>query len=216
MNNDKLFRDISEALIDMDDDGVEELCNESLKLSISAEETITEGLLVGMIKVGELYEEEEYFLPEVMICSDTLNIGLDILKPHIKTDHTDDPIKVVLGVVEGDTHDIGKNLVKIMCEASNIETYDLGKDVSLDKFIDVAEEVKADFICMSTLMTTTMSGMERLIKMLEERKLRDKYKVMIGGGPITQKFADSIGADAYTEDANKAVKKIKELVTVAV
>lgn len=216
MNNDKLFRDISEALIDMNDDGVEELCNESLKLSISAEETITEGLLVGMNKVGELYEEEEYFLPEVMICSDTLNIGLDILKPHIKTDHTDDPIKVVLGVVEGDTHDIGKNLVKIMCEASNIETYDLGKDVSLDKFIDVAEEVKADFICMSTLMTTTMSGMERLIKMLEERKLRDKYKVMIGGGPITQKFADSIGADAYTEDANKAVKKIKELVTVAV
>lgn len=216
MNNDKLFRDISEALIDMDDDGVEELCNESLKLSISAEETITEGLLVGMNKVGELYEAEEYFLPEVMICSDTLNIGLDILKPHIKTDHTDDPIKVVLGVVEGDTHDIGKNLVKIMCEASNIETYDLGKDVSLDKFIDVAEEVKADFICMSTLMTTTMSGMERLIKMLEERKLRDKYKVMIGGGPITQKFADSIGADAYTEDANKAVKKIKELVTVAV
>ncbi|MBS5788603.1 MAG: corrinoid protein [Clostridioides difficile] len=216
MNNDKLFRDISEALIDMDDDGVEELCNESLKLSISAEETITEGLLVGMNKVGELYEEEEYFLPEVMICSDTLNIGLDILKPHIKTDHTDDPIKVVLGVVEGDTHDIGKNLVKILCEASNIETYDLGKDVSLDKFIDVAEEVKADFICMSTLMTTTMSGMERLIKMLEERKLRDKYKVMIGGGPITQKFADSIGADAYTEDANKAVKKIKELVTVAV
>lgn len=215
MNNNKLFRDISEALIDMDDDGVEELCNESLKLSISAEETITEGLLVGMNKVGELYEEEEYFLPEVMICSDTLNIGLDILKPHIKTDHTDDPIKVVLGVVEGDTHDIGKNLVKIMCEASNIETYDLGKDVSLDKFIDVAEEVKADFICMSTLMTTTMSGMERLIKMLEERKLRDKYKVMIGGGPITQKFADSIGADAYTEDANKAVKKIKEF-TVAV
>ncbi|MBU5306787.1 corrinoid protein [Clostridioides mangenotii] len=216
MNIDKLFRDISEALVDMDDDGVEELCNESLKLSISAEETITEGLLVGMNKVGELYEEEEYFLPEVMICSDTLNIGLDILKPHIKTDHTDDPIKVVLGVVEGDTHDIGKNLVKIMSEASNIETYDLGKDVPLHKFIDVAEEVKADFICMSTLMTTTMSGMERLIKMLEERKLRDKYKVMVGGGPITQKFADSIGADAYTEDANKAVKKIKELVSVMV
>lgn len=216
MNIDKLFRDISEALVDMDDDGVEELCNESLKLSISAEETITEGLLVGMNKVGELYEEEEYFLPEVMICSDTLNIGLDILKPHIKTDHTDDPIKVVLGVVEGDTHDIGKNLVKIMSEASNIETYDLGKDVTLHKFIDVAEEVKADFICMSTLMTTTMSGMERLIKMLEERKLRDKYKVMVGGGPITQKFADSIGADAYTEDANKAVKKIKELVSVMV
>ncbi|GAA0232000.1 corrinoid protein [Metaclostridioides mangenotii] len=212
MGSKKLFQEISEALIDMDDDIVEDLCNESLKLSIPAEETITEGLLVGMNRVGELYEEEEYFLPEVMICSDTLNIGLDILKPHIKTDHTDEPIKIVMGVVEGDTHDIGKNLVKIMSEASNIETYDLGKDVPLDKFIETAEEVNADFICMSTLMTTTMSGMERVIKMLEERNLRDKYKVMIGGGPISQKFADSIGADAYTEDANEAVKKIKELV----
>lgn len=212
MGSKKLFQEICEALIDMDDDIVEDLCNESLKLSIPAEETITEGLLVGMNRVGELYEEEEYFLPEVMICSDTLNIGLDILKPHIKTDHTDEPIKIVMGVVEGDTHDIGKNLVKIMSEASNIETYDLGKDVPLDKFIETAEEVNADFICMSTLMTTTMSGMERVIKMLEERNLRDKYKVMIGGGPISQKFADSIGADAYTEDANEAVKKIKELV----
>ena len=212
MGSKKLFQEISEALIDRDDDIVEDLCNKSLKLSIPAEETITEGLLVGMNRVGELYEEEEYFLPEVMICSDTLNIGLDILKPHIKTDHTDEPIKIVMGVVEGDTHDIGKNLVKIMSEASNIETYDLGKDVPLDKFIETAEEVNADFICMSTLMTTTMSGMERVIKMLEERNLRDKYKVMIGGGPISQKFADSIGADAYTEDANEAVKKIKELV----
>jgi dimethylamine corrinoid protein len=212
MGSKKLFQEISEALIDMDDDIVEGLCNESLKLSIPAEETITEGLLLGMNRVGELYEEEEYFLPEVMICSDTLNIGLDILKPHIKTDHTDEPIKIVMGVVEGDTHDIGKNLVRIMSEASNIETYDLGKDVPLDKFIETAEEVNADFICMSTLMTTTMSGMERVIKMLEERNLRDKYKVMIGGGPISQKFADSIGADAYTEDANEAVKKIKELV----
>lgn len=211
MNSNELFENISEALVDMDDDVVEELCNKSLESNIPAEKTIAEGLLVGMTRVGELYEEEEYFLPEVMICSDTLNVGLDILKPHIEVKNMDKPIKIVMGVVEGDTHDIGKNLVKIMSEASSIETYDLGKDVPLDKFIEVAEDVEADFICMSTLMTTTMSGMEKVIKMLEEKGIRDKYKVMIGGGPISQNFADSIGADLYTEDANEAVKKIKEL-----
>ncbi len=164
-----------------------------------------------MDRVGQLYEEQEYFLPEVLTCSDTLNIGLDILKPHISTEISDNPIKVVIGVVEGDTHDIGKNLVKIMTESAGIEVYDLGRDVPLKNFITVAEEVKANFICMSTLMTTTMMGMKTVIDMLKEYNIRDKYKVMIGGGPISQRFADEIGADAYTVDANEAVKRIKLL-----
>lgn len=160
-----------------------------------------------MNKVGQLYEEHEYFLPEVLTCSDTLNIGLDILRPHIKTEITDNPIKVVIGVVEGDTHDIGKNLVKIMTESAGIEVHDLGRDVPLERFIAAAEETKADFICMSTLMTTTMMGMKTVIDMLKKKNIRDKYKVMVGGGPISQKFADEIGADAYAVDANSAVKK---------
>lgn len=212
MKEEKLFEEISEAVIEMEDDLVAELCNRSLELSIPADKTIAKGLVVGMDKVGQLYEENEYFLPEVLTCSDTLNIGLDILKPHIKVDVTDNPIKVVIGVVEGDTHDIGKNLVKIMTESAGIEVYDLGRDVPLKNFITVAEEVGANFICMSTLMTTTMMGMKSVIDMLKENNIRDKYKVMIGGGPISQRFADEIGADAYTVDANEAVKRMKLMV----
>ncbi|MSU03004.1 corrinoid protein [Tissierella pigra] len=212
MNKEKLFGEISEAVVDMEDELVEELCNKSLELSIPADETISKGLVNGMDKVGQLYEEQEYFLPEVLTCSDTLNIGLDILKPHIKAEATDNSIKVVIGVVEGDTHDIGKNLVKIMTESAGIEVYDLGRDVPLNNFILVAEEVGADFICMSTLMTTTMMGMKTVIDTLKEKNIRDKYKVMIGGGPISQRFADEIGADAYTADANEAVKRMKSMI----
>lgn len=209
MNEEHLFEEISTAVVDMEDESVEKLCKESLTFSIPAEKTITRGLLSGMNKVGQLYEEHEYFLPEVLTCSDTLNIGLDILRPHIKTEITDNPIKVVIGVVEGDTHDIGKNLVKIMTESAGIEVHDLGRDVPLERFIAAAEETKADFICMSTLMTTTMMGMKTVIDMLKKKNIRDKYKVMVGGGPISQKFADEIGADAYAVDANSAVKKMK-------
>lgn len=211
MNKEILFQQISNAVIDMEDELVEELCNKSLELSIPAEETISNGLVAGMDRVGQLYEEEEYFLPEVLTCSDTLNIGLDILKPHIKNEAIDNPIKVVIGVVEGDTHDIGKNLVKIMTESAGIEVYDLGRDVPLMDFITVAEEVNANFICMSTLMTTTMAGMKKVIDTLKENNIRDKYKVMIGGGPISQRFADEIGADVYTTDANEAVKRMKAI-----
>jgi len=209
MNKEKLFEEISQAVVDMEDEIVEELCHKSLNLNIAAEETIANGLIDGIEKVGQLYEEEEYFLPEVLTCSDTLNIGLDILKSHVKNQSTDNLIKVVIGVVEGDTHDIGKNIVKIMTESSGIKVYDLGRDVPLSKFVSVAEEVDANFICMSTLMTTTMMGMKSVIDMLKENNIRDKYKVMIGGGPISQRFADEIGADAYTTDANEAVKRIK-------
>ncbi len=211
MNKEILFQQISNAVIDMEDELVEELCNKSLELSIPAEETISNGLVAGMDRVGQLYEEEEYFLPEVLTCSDTLNIGLDILKPHIKNEAIDNPIKVVIGVVEGDTHDIGKNLVKIMTESAGIEVYDLGRDVPLMDFITVAEEVNANFICMSTLMTTTMAGMKKVIDTLKENNIRDKYKVMIGGTPISQRFADEIGADVYTADANEAVKRMKAI-----
>ena len=209
MNEEKLFQEISDAVVDMEDELIEQLCNKSLELSIPAEKTIAKGLSLGMNRVGQLFEEEEYFIPEVLACSDTLNIGIDILKPYIKEEHTKTPVKVIIGVVEGDTHDIGKNLVKIMIESAGIEVYDLGRDVPLEKFVDTAEEINADFICMSTLMTTTMMGMKSVIDMLKCRNIRDKYKVMIGGGPVSQRFADEIGADAYTADANEAVKKIK-------
>ena len=123
-------------------------------------------------------------------------------------------VKVVIGVVEGDTHDIGKNLVKIMAESAGFEVFDLGRDVPCEMFVDTAEKEHCDIICMSTLMTTTMEGMRTVISLLKDRGIRDKYKVMIGGGPISQAYADEIGADAYTVNATSAVKKMKEFMQI--
>ncbi|MBR5265970.1 MAG: corrinoid protein [Clostridia bacterium] len=211
MEKELLFQKISDSVVEMEDELVEELCEKSLEMGIDASETINKGLIHGMDRVSVLYEEQEYFLPEVLTASFALNAGIDILKPHIKGESTDKHIKVVIGVVEGDTHDIGKNLVKIMSESASFEVYDLGRDVPLADFVAKAEEVNADFICMSTLMTTTMAGMGAVIEDLKAKNIRDKYKILIGGGPISQKFADEIGADAYAVDAASAVRKMKEM-----
>lgn len=211
MEKEKLFQKISDNVVEMEDEVVEELCQQALDAGYDAAETINKGLIPGMDRVGVLYEEGEYFLPEVLTASYALNAGLDILRPHIKQETSADRIKIVIGVVEGDTHDIGKNLVKIMAESAGFEVIDLGRDVPLDDFITTAEQEHCDFICLSTLMTTTMPGMKTIIDRLNEQNIRGKYRVMIGGGPVSQKFADEIGADAYTVDANAAVRKMKEL-----
>jgi dimethylamine corrinoid protein len=211
MEKEKLFQEISNALVEMDVERVAELAQETVKQEIPAFETITGGLVPGMDEVGRLYEEEEYFLPEVLICSDAFNAGLAVVQPYLDKSSLGKPIKMVIGVVEGDTHDIGKNLVRILMDASGFEVYDLGRDVPLDRFIEKAEEVESDLICMSTLMTTTMDGMKTVIDKLKEKNLRDKYKVLIGGGPISQRFCEIIGADLYCKDANTAVKKAREL-----
>lgn len=215
MGKEELFDKISTAVVDMEDEEVIFLCRQSLDMEIDAAETIKHGLIAGMDQVSKLYETGEYFLPEVLTASYALNEGIEILKPHIKQEETSESVKIVIGVVEGDTHDIGKNLVKIMCESAGFEVYDLGRDVPLDNFIDIAVEKNCDFICMSTLMTTTMAGMKTVIERLKERGLRERFKVMVGGGPISQKFADEIGADGYSVDAAAAVKKIKELKGIA-
>ena len=211
MEKDILFKKVSEAVIEMEEENVADLCNMSLELKIPADETIKSGLVAGMEEVGRLYEEEEYFLPEVLVCSDALNAGLEILQPHLEKSSLKETIKVVVGVVEGDTHDIGKNIVRIMMEASGFKIYDLGRNVPLDKFVETAETVGADVIAMSTLMTTTMDGMKTVIDKLKEKNIRDKYKILIGGGPISQNFANLIGADIYSKDASEAIKRVKEM-----
>ena len=211
MEKELLFKEISDAVLDMEEDIVEECCEKSLEMGIDPKETISKGLIDGMNRVSELFESGEYFLPEVLTASYAMNVGIDILKEHIEQEESEDTVKLVIGVVEGDTHDIGKNLVKIMCESAGFKVFDLGRDVPVDEFIRVAEEEQVDFICLSTLMTTTMAAMKTVIDRLNELNIRDKYKVLIGGGPISQRFADQIGADAYTTDANAAVRKMKEL-----
>jgi corrinoid protein of di/trimethylamine methyltransferase len=207
-----LLRELSDSVVDMDEEKTVELAKLCIEKEISAYEGIEKGLSDGMNRAGQLYEEGEYYIPELLMCSDAMYSGIEVLKPHLKKSETEDKHKVVIGVVQGDTHDIGKNLVKIMMETEGFEVVDLGRDVPPAAFVEKAKEIGADIIALSTLMTTTMDGMAEVIRILEEEKLRDKIKVMIGGGPISQSFADKIGADIYTTDASKAAKRAKTLV----
>ena len=168
-----------------------------------------------MNEAGRLYEEEEYFVPELLLCSDAMYAGLDILSPHVERLQEEQKSRVVIGVVEGDTHDIGKNLVKLMLEVENFEIYDLGRDVPLSDFVGKVKEVNAHVLCMSTLMSTTMEGMGRVIDLLKEEGLRERVAVMVGGGPISQAFANRIGADGYSENAVGAVKVAQRLCSLS-
>ena len=207
-----LLKRLSDGVLNMEEDDVVEAANEYIKAGFPAFDGVMNGLVDGMNKASDLYDQEEYFVTDVLLCSDAMYAGLDILRPHIPDEEASrGKTRGVIGVVEGDTHDIGKNLVKIMLETAGFEMFDLGRDVPLQSFVDKAKEVKADIVCMSTLMTTTMGGMEKVINMLKEAGIRDQVKVIIGGGPISQRFADKIGADGYSSNAVEAVKLAKRL-----
>ena len=152
MGKEVLFQQISDNVVEMEDELVEQLCRQSLEEGIDAAETINGGLIPGMDRVGQLYESGEYFLPEVLTASFALNAGIDVLRPHIKQEETAGRIRMVIGVVEGDTHDIGKNLVRIMAESAGFEVYDLGRDVPLEDFITTAEEKPKTVGCFSPVM----------------------------------------------------------------
>lgn len=209
----KLIDKLAECVVDMDEEGVVKAAKTYISEGYSAFDGIYEGLLVGMNKASDLFDAEEYFVTDILLCSDTMYAGLDILRPYLPVTSIDEKgHKVIIGVVEGDTHDIGKNLVKIMLETAGFEVVDLGRDVPLDEFVDKAIEENASIICMSTLMTTTMGGMKTVIDKLTEKGVRDRFKVMIGGSPISQKYADEIGADGYTANAVEAVSLAKRFI----
>lgn len=208
----KLLKELSDCVADMEDEKIQEVAKEYVENNFDAYEGISNGLAEGMNRASELYEEEEYYIPELLICSDAMYAGVDILKPHLKYDTSKEKYKAVVGVVEGDTHDIGKNLFKIMLETKGFEVYDLGRDVPAVQFIDKAKEIGANLIGLSTLMTTTMGNMEVVIDLLKNENIRDKVVVMVGGGPISQSFSDEIGADGYAREASKAAELAKELV----
>ncbi|HUW65697.1 MAG TPA: corrinoid protein [Spirochaetia bacterium] len=199
----------------MEEDTAASAAMEAIAAGIAALEAIDGGLLKGIKVVGDKYEQQEYFIPEVLLSSDAMLAGLEVLQPHLPVDEGKAAQKVVIGVVQGDTHDIGKNLVKIMLETSGFEVYDLGRNVPLQDFATKALEVGANVIGLSTLMTTTMDGMRTVIEDLAERGIRDKFLVMIGGGPISPAFAREIGADLYAPDANSAVRILTERLVAA-
>lgn len=210
-SEEELHQKLSDAVVDMDEEEAARLSHLAVDEGYDAYEAIDKGLAHGMERAGVLFEEEEYFIPELLMCSDAMYAGLDILKPHIKAGEAKEKFKIVIGVIEGDTHDIGKNLVKIMLESSGFIVYDLGRDIPPATFVDKALEHEAHFIAISTLMTTTMSGMGAVIDILSDRGVRDKFKVLVGGGPISQSFADKIGADGYSRNAAEAVRLTERL-----
>lgn len=207
----ELFKRLSDAVVAMDEEKTVEIAQMVVADQIDAYDAIEKGLSHGIERVGKLYEQGEYFIPELLICSDAMYAGLNVLKPHIKTVKEEKKYRVVIGVVEGDTHEIGKDLVKIMLEASGFEIYDLGYDIASHQFVEKAKEVKADIIAISTLMTTTMGRMKDVICFLKEEGLRERFKVIVGGGPISQRFAAQIGADGYAANASAAAKFIKKM-----
>lgn len=192
------------AVIQYDEDTAKEGAQEALDTGIEANDAIFNGLVSGMEEVGRLFEAQEYFVPELLMCADALYAGLDILKPHVKKMDLGVKGSVVIGTVEGDVHDIGKNIVKMMFDVAGFTVYDLGRDVPLDKFVEEQIKTDSDLVCLSAMMTTTMVGMKKVIENLKAKN--PNIKIMIGGAPVSQDIAEKWGADGYAKDANNALK----------
>jgi len=203
---------IYNAVLEGDAAGTKAGVNAALAAGIAPETVLKEGLISAMGEVGRLFEENEYFVPEMLVSARAMQGGLAILKPQLAAGGTTPAGKVVVGTVKGDLHDIGKNLVAMMLEGAGFEIVDLGTDVSPDKFVGAVIEHKPHAIAMSALLTTTMPSMSNTIKALQEAGVREQVKVMIGGAPVTDGFAKQIGADGYSPDASSAVRLAKSLV----
>lgn len=185
---------------------VKALVKQALDEGVSAKEILNEGLIAGMMEVGDKFKENKIYVPEVLIAARAMNQGTAILKPYLTKEGVEPVGKAVICTVKGDLHDIGKNLVKMMLEGVGIECVDLGVDADGEKVVNAVKESGAKVVCLSALLTTTMVNQKEIIEALKAAGLRDSVKVMVGGAPVTQKFADEIGADAYTADAASAAE----------
>jgi len=197
---------LAQAVDAMDEVGAVQAAKEALAAGIEAYDAITQGLSKGMEVVSAKYDKGVYFVPEILLCADAMYAAIDVLRPHLKAEGRQARPPVIIGVIEGDVHDIGKNIVKLMLEAAGFPVHDLGNDVTIAKFVEKARELKKGIIAVSTLMTTTRPGMGRLITALKQVGLRDSFKVMIGGGAVSPHFAQDIGADGYGGNAMEAVR----------
>ncbi len=204
---------ISENLQSGNAPKVAELAKKALEEGISPKDILEKGLIAGMDIIGERFKNNEVYVPEVLIAARAMHAGMDVLKPVLTSSGVEPIAKVVIGTVKGDLHDIGKNLVKMMLEGAGFEVIDLGVDVTAEKFIETVKEHNPNIVAMSALLTTTMSHMRTVIEELEKEGFRDQVRVIIGGAPITDKYAEEIGADGYAPDAASAVDKCKELLS---
>lgn len=208
----EIINEISELLQKGRAKNVKKLVQEALDQGIDPKEILNDGLLAGMMVIGGKFKRNEVFVPEVLVAARAMSAGITILEPKL-VEVGNKPIgKAVIGTVKGDLHDIGKNLVVMMLKGAGFEIHDLGVDVEAETFIAKAEEVGADVICMSALLTTTMPNMQEVIDALSAKGLREKYVVMVGGAPVNEAFAQQIGADFYTADAPTAAEVAKDAV----
>jgi corrinoid protein of di/trimethylamine methyltransferase len=213
MSNEEFLEMVKKAIVEGNKDEAEQLAQHAIAEKMDLNEVIEKGYVPGIQEVGHLWEDGEYFLPELITSAECMKAAMKIMKPELEKAHITvrSAGKVVIGTVEGDIHDIGKNLVATILSANGFNVIDLGADVKLDEFIEKADEVNADLICLSALLTTTMTGQKKLIEHLKEKGLYGRFKVMVGGAPVNQKWADDIGADGYSENALTAVGAAKKL-----
>jgi 5-methyltetrahydrofolate--homocysteine methyltransferase len=207
----EIFKDIADEVEKGHSDTVKELIEKALSQDISAEEILYKGLVVGMNIISKKFKNNECFIPEVLVAAKAMNIGLEIIKPLLAEANVKSQGKVVLGTVKGDLHDIGKNMVAMLLQGAGFEVIDCGTDVPKEKFLDAVKNEQPDIIGLSALLTTTMLYMKEVIELLKSEGLRQKVKVIIGGAPITESYAETIGADGYAPDAASAVDLTKGL-----
>jgi corrinoid protein of di/trimethylamine methyltransferase len=213
MNKAELLKSMREAIVAGDRGAAASLAAEAVRDGLDPAEVVETGYVPGIQRVGELWEQGEYFLPELISSAEAMKSAMAVLEPELRSRRieTRPGGRIVIGTVEGDIHDIGKNLVASMLQAAGYEVFDLGADVKLERFIEAAEKTGARTICLSALLTTTMSNQKRFIGLLREKGLREKYRVLVGGAPASRKWAVEIGADGYAENAVAAVKLVKSL-----
>lgn len=204
---------VRNALISGDKSHLVELTKQALSQGIKPEKILYEGLIPGMDVVGEKFKNDEFYIPEVILRAISFKENVNILRPLLMDKDIKTMGKVLIGTVQGDLHDVGKNLVSLMLEASGYQVIDLGVDISTRTFVEKAKEHNVNIVGLSALLTTTMPNIKKVIQALQEDGLRGKVKVIIGGAPVSQSFADQVGADAYGHDATDAVEKIRLLLS---
>ena len=212
MSKEKLYEEAEQTILNHDKEKAEEVAKRGLAEGLDPVEFITKGFRKGITQIGDLFGKGEIFMPQLIEAANAMKIANKILTDALPDSAREKRGKVVIGTVQGDIHDIGKFLVISLLQVNGFEIYDLGHDVELQKFIDKALEVEADIIGTSALLTTTMIGQKTLEEKLRKEGLKDRFKTMVGGAPVTQRWADRIGADAFGEDANDAVEKASRLV----
>ncbi len=207
----EILKKLAEAVVEFDEDMAKEFAQIALDEGLNAFEAIMHGMAAGMETVGDLYDQQEYFVPELLMAADAMYVGLDILKPHINKEDVKNMGQVVIGTVQGDVHDIGKNIIKLMFEVGGFEVHDLGRDVPLEKFVEEQLKTDAEIVAMSAMMTTTMTGMKKVIEMIKEKN--PNVAIMLGGAPVTKDTADLFGADGYAESAGNAVQEAIKMIS---